>query len=78
MIKYDEEKVVLDKYTIIESGRIRTVYTWLQYFSPKSLQKEFEEAGCEVHPYYTNVADAPFNETASEFAIGGRHRRVSF
>jgi len=27
--KYDEEKVVLDKYTIIELERTRTVYNWL-------------------------------------------------
>jgi 2-polyprenyl-3-methyl-5-hydroxy-6-metoxy-1,4-benzoquinol methylase len=70
-IKYEEEKVVLDKYTIIESARMWTVYNWLQYFSPKSLKKEFEEAGFEVQSYYANVAGAPFDETASEFAVVG-------
>ncbi len=62
---------MLDKYTIIESARMWTVYNWLQYFSPKSLQKEFEEAGFEVQSYYANVAGAPFDETASEFAVVG-------
>jgi len=30
---YDDAQVVLDKYTIVEPQRTRTVYNWLQYFS---------------------------------------------
>ena len=30
--KYHAEKVILDQYTIIESGRTRQVFNWLQYF----------------------------------------------
>ncbi len=70
--KYPNAKVVLDKYTIVESKRTRTVYNWLQYFSPESLQGEFEEAGFIQHKLYGNVAGAPFDETASEFAIVAR------
>ena len=70
--KYDEAKVVLDKYTIVEEERVRTVYNWLQYFSPESLQSEFEKAGFTRHEFYGNVAGAPFAESASEFAIVGR------
>ncbi|MHC4211187.1 MAG: class I SAM-dependent methyltransferase, partial [Planctomycetota bacterium] len=36
--KYDDVGVVLDKYTIVEAKRTRTIYNWLQYFSPGSLQ----------------------------------------
>ena len=36
--KYDEERLVLDKYTIVEESRTRTVYNWLQYFSPEALE----------------------------------------
>jgi len=46
--KYDEEKVALDKYTIIELDRTRKVYNWLQYFSPEDLEREFIEAGFSV------------------------------
>jgi 2-polyprenyl-3-methyl-5-hydroxy-6-metoxy-1,4-benzoquinol methylase len=70
--KYQNEKVVLDKYTIVESRRTRTVYNWLQYFSPDSLQNEFEEAGFMQRKLYGNVAGAPFDETTSEFAIVAR------
>ena len=67
--KYENVKVVLDKYTIIEAERTRTVYNWLQYFSPKSLRCEFEEAGFTKSELYGDVAGAPFDEKASEFAV---------
>ena len=70
--KYDDVKVVLDKYTIIEPGRTRTVYNWLQYFSPESLRSEFEEAGFTQQELLADVAGAPFDETASEFALVGK------
>ena len=69
--KYDDAKVVLDKYTIVEPERTRTVYNWLQYFSSESLQSEFDEAGFPQYKFYGDVAGAQFDETASEFAIVG-------
>ena len=72
--KYDDIGVVLDKYTIVEAERTRTIYNWLQYFSPGSLQGEFEKAGFTRHKFFGNVAGAPFDETASEFAIVGTRK----
>lgn len=70
--KYNDAKVVLDKYTIVEAERIRTVYNWLQYFSAESLLSEFEKAGFVQNELCGNVAGAPFDETAPEFAIIAR------
>lgn len=70
--KYDEAKVVLDKYTIVEEERVRTVYNWLQYFTPEALQEEFEQAGLTLQEQYADVSGAPFAETCSEFAVVGR------
>ena len=67
--KYDQAKVVLDKYTIVEAERTSVVYNWLQYFSLVSLRREFEEAGLAVQSSYADVAGTPFDETASEFAV---------
>jgi len=72
--KYDDVGVVLDKYTIVEAKRTRTIYNWLQYFSPGSLQREFEKAGFTQQEFYGNVAGAPFAESASEFAIVGKRK----
>jgi len=70
--KYDEEKVSLDKYTIIEESKKRIVYNWLQYFSKESLQDEFVENGFEIEEVYSNVAGAPFTPESPEIAIVAR------
>ncbi len=67
--KYDEEKVSLDKYTIIEPDRSRTVYNWLQYFIPEELEREFVEAGFSVDGLYSDVAGTPYDAKSSEFAV---------
>ena len=66
--------VVLDKYTIIEAKRTWTIYNWLQYFSPASLQSEFERAGFALLGYYGNVVGAPFDENGSEFTIVAKQK----
>ena len=70
--KYIEEKVILDKYTIIEKARTWTVYNWLQYFSPDALRKEFEVNGFKIEEFYCDVAGKPFNSKSTEFAIVAR------
>jgi SAM-dependent methyltransferase len=67
--KYDEERVILDKYTIVESERIRRVFNWLQYFAPDDLKSEFVEAGFFVKKIYSDVAGSHYNEKTSEFAV---------
>jgi len=67
--KYDEEKVTLDKYTIIELDRTRTVYNWLQYFAPEDLQREFIQAGFSVKGLHSDVAGTPYDRKASVFAV---------
>ena len=67
--KYVEEKVTLDKYTIVEASRTRVVYNWLQYFSPETLEKEFAESGFTVEKFYSDVAGTPFSPESTEFAV---------
>jgi len=67
--KYEEEAVVLDKYTLVEALRTRTVYNWLQYFSPEMLEKEFTECGFAVEKLYSDVAGSVFDAENGEFAI---------
>ncbi len=70
--KYPIEKVMLDKYTIIQPDHTRTFYNWLQYFSPADLLEVFRLAGFRERTLYSNVAGAPFDEAAAEFAIVAR------
>ena len=67
--KYDNEKVILDKYTIIEPDCNRQVFNWLQYFSPDDLKKEFIDAGFYVKEIYSDVAGTPYNQGSDEFAV---------
>lgn len=67
--KYVNEKVVLDKYTIVEAERTRCVYNWLQYFAPEELKKAFMEAGFKVDSLYSDVAGKPYDQNTCEFAI---------
>jgi cyclopropane fatty-acyl-phospholipid synthase-like methyltransferase len=70
--KYEQEKVVLDQYTIVESARTRTIYNWLQYFSPEALASEFAESGFKVEGFYGDVAGSAFDPQGQEFAIVAR------
>ena len=70
--KYDEEKVSLDRYTIIEENRQRNVYNWFQYFSQESLTKEFEQNGFIVNEFYSDVAGKSFDQETNEFAVVAR------
>jgi len=68
-MKYEQEKVVLDKYTIIEAERVRTVYNWLQYFSRDAIEQEFAECGLSIGHVYSNVAGDAYDSTGDEWAI---------
>ncbi len=67
--KYDEEKVILDKYTIIEEKRTRIVYNWLQYYNEDSLRREFEENGFTVEGFYSDVTGTPISPESLEIVI---------
>lgn len=67
--KYDSDKVILDKYTIIERSRTRIICNWLQFFSVESIKKEFEENGLTVVEVYSDVSGSDHKEEDLEFAI---------
>jgi len=45
---YPEENLSLDRYVIIELNETWQIYNWFQYFTPKSIETELEEAGFAV------------------------------
>ena len=59
----------LDKYTIVEADRIRTVYNWLQYFTPEGLEREFAEGGLVIEALFSDVAGSPYQADGNEFAV---------
>ena len=67
--KYDDEKVVLDKYTIIEKNRTRRIYNWLQCFNRESIEKEFEAGGFKIVEYFSDVAGTAYDPESLEMAV---------
>ncbi|MCK5148325.1 methyltransferase domain-containing protein [bacterium] len=67
--KYDDAKVVLDKYTIVERNRTRVVYNWLQYFSREELIREFTDNKFKVEKLYSDVAGSEYDPNNGEMAI---------
>jgi cyclopropane fatty-acyl-phospholipid synthase-like methyltransferase len=70
--KYNDEKVTLDKYTIVEKNRTRTVYNWFQYFYPEDLKRELAKSGLAVVETFADVAGSPYDPKGAEFAIVGK------
>lgn len=68
--KYEEEKVLLDKYTIFEANKeVRNVYNWLQHYSFNALQAELDHNGLVIRKKLASVAGREFNPNDDEFAI---------
>ena len=67
--KYERQQVVLDKYTVVEANRLRTIYNWFQYFDPDAIESEFEACGLKVTGVHANVAGDVCDPEADEFAV---------
>ncbi len=64
--KYQEEKVVLDKYTIIEKEQTWEIFNWLQCFNLKFLEKELQENGFRIIENYSDVTGTPYKPDSKE------------
>jgi len=67
--KYEEQKVVLDKFTIVEENRNRVVYNWLQYFSVESFKVEIEKNKFIIKNLYSDVSGSQYKPSSDEMAI---------
>jgi SAM-dependent methyltransferase len=69
---YDDERVVLDRYDIVERDRTWSVSNWLQHYDPDTLERELASAGFELVEVLGDVAGAPYDRLADEFAVIAR------
>lgn len=67
--KYDDEKVVLDKYSLFEANRTKVIYNWLQYYSIDALREEFSVNGFCIEEACSDTAGALYNEDSHEIAV---------
>lgn len=67
--KYEAEKLILDRYFIVEEERTREICNWFQCFTPEELTAELAGCGFEVEELLRNVAGDPYDAATSEFAV---------
>ena len=67
--KYDNEKVILDKYTIFEPDRTREIYNWLQFFSFEAIKAEFEANGLCIGELHGDIAGGALKDDSVETAV---------
>jgi len=69
---YPEQRVVLDRYAIVEPERIRSIFNWFQYFDREALGRELTDGGFDAVEWYTDVAGTPYSEDAPTLAVIAR------
>jgi tRNA(Leu) C34 or U34 (ribose-2'-O)-methylase TrmL len=68
-IKQDEDKVLLDRYSLFETTRERLVYNWLQDYSLEELTKEFAENRFSITETYADTVGAVSRPHSAEVAV---------
>jgi len=70
--KYEAEKVILNKHTVVERSRTREIFNWLACFSPESLGREFEAGGFRIVEQYCDVAGGRYETNSPQMAVVAR------
>ncbi|KAF1075113.1 class I SAM-dependent methyltransferase [Halodesulfovibrio sp. MK-HDV] len=68
VFKYPEEKVILEKYTIVLPEEERVIYNWLQYFTLEALTEEVEAQGLRIDSVYNDIRGEQYSEV-DEMAV---------
>ena len=69
VFKYEEEKILLFKYTLLEETRTREVFNWLKCYSCDSLREELRESGFQLTECYSNMTGDAYQTDSTEIAI---------
>jgi 2-polyprenyl-3-methyl-5-hydroxy-6-metoxy-1,4-benzoquinol methylase len=68
-LKYTREKVILDKYTIVEANRAHVFYNWLQHYSREMIENELEAHGFVVTNFFSDVAGSVYDPESEVLAV---------
>jgi len=70
---YEAEKLVLEKYVIVESERVTEYLNWFQHYDPADLKTELDEGGLTVETVLSDVAGRTYDPGNPEFAVIARN-----
>jgi SAM-dependent methyltransferase len=75
--KYEAERLILDKFTIITKSRAFEIYNWQQCFDRAALEREFAAADLAIEAWYGNVAGGEYDQDLPVMALVARNRASS-
>jgi SAM-dependent methyltransferase len=70
--KYENIKVALDKYSIIDKTGLWHVYNWFQYYSLETLGKELSENSFEITGRYSDATGQAYDRETEGFMVTAR------
>ncbi|MBE2997385.1 methyltransferase domain-containing protein [Nocardiopsis sp. HNM0947] len=71
-LRYEAERVSLDRYDIVDPGGRRTFYNWITYFTPEELARELAGSGLVLDEVLGDLTGHPPQEHDPSFAVVAR------
>lgn len=70
--KYGDERVYLDRHTLVEEAGCRELFNWIQCYDPEGLDQEMAEYGWDLHEVLGNIAGDEYDSCRKDFAVVAR------
>ena len=67
--KYDEEKLILDKYTVYLEKEKREFFNWEQCFDKETIINEFSQANLKIVDFLGSVTGTEYDKDSEEFCV---------
>jgi cyclopropane fatty-acyl-phospholipid synthase-like methyltransferase len=64
--KYEKEKLILGKHTVVEKNKMMEIFNWQQCYSIESIEKELNACGLYVAEIYSDVAGSSYHSGANQ------------
>lgn len=78
IIKYEVEKVILEKSDIIGESERLSICNYLQCFDSETLNGELDQAGLTAAAIYADVCGAPYSPRSGVMAVAARKKGAAF
>lgn len=67
--KYESEKLILEKHSVVEKKKTREIFNWLQCYSIQSIERELNACGLYVAEVHSDVAGRHYDSGSTEMAV---------
>lgn len=67
--KYTDEKVLLNKHTVVEEDKTRTIYNWLKCYSVEDIETLLNQHNFKIVDIFADLTGKKYDENSIEMAI---------